>query len=278
MRIDLHTHSNRSDGTDTPAELVRKARQEADLDVVALTDHDGTFGWDEAQAEADRVGIRLVKGVEISTRYDGHSVHLLGYEFDAADPDLQGMLEQVRAGRDERLPAMLDKLRAEGYEITEADVAAVSEDAKASGRPHVADALVAKYGDVFPDRTAVFDGWLNEGGRAYVDRYSAPLVEAITTLKAAGGLAVIAHPWASRSSRVLDREAFDHLADVGLDGIEVDHHDHDETTRAALRVIATDLDLAVTGSSDYHGTGKSQAFRLGAHTTDPEQFQRLFER
>ncbi len=273
MRIDLHTHSNRSDGTDAPAELVRNAVEVARLDVVALTDHDATTGWDEAQAEADRVGVRLVKGIEISTRLQGESVHLLGYEFDPTHAGLLAELRRVLDGRDNRLPAVLDKLREHGVEISLEEVAAQSGDAAASGRPHIADAMVAK--GYIKHRDEAFNGWLNTGGRAYVDRYSAPLFTAVELLKQAGGRAVVAHPWSRGSDRVLTPETFERLQDAGLDGIEVDHHDHGERARTELRAIATSLDLVVTGSSDYHGTGKSEAFRLGAHLTAPEELARL---
>ncbi len=273
MRIDLHTHSNRSDGTDTPAELVRNAVEVAHLDVVALTDHDATTGWDEAQAEADRVGVRLVRGIEISTRFQGESVHLLGYEFDPEHPALVAELRRVLDGRDNRLPDVLRKLAGHGIDITLEDVAAQSGDAAASGRPHIADAMVAK--GYIAHRDEAFNGWLNTGGRAYVDRYSAPLVTAVELLKDAGGRAVVAHPWSRGSDRVLTVDAFERLKAAGLDGIEVDHNDHGEPARERLRAIAADLDLVVTGSSDYHGTGKSDAFHLGANLTAPDQLDRL---
>lgn len=273
MRIDLHTHSNRSDGTDSPAELVRNAAHVARLDVVALTDHDATTGWDEAQAEADHVGIRLVRGIEVSTRFQGESVHLLGYEFDPEHPALVAELRRVLEGRDNRLPDVLRKLAEHGIDITLEDVAAQSGDAAASGRPHIADAMVAK--GYIAHRGEAFDGWLNTGGRAYVDRYSAPLLTAIELLKDAGGRAVVAHPWSRGSDRVLTPAAFERLKAAGLDGIEADHNDHDAPARERLRAIATDLDLVVTGSSDYHGTGKGDAFHLGANLTAPDQLDRL---
>ena len=273
MRIDLHTHSTRSDGTDSPTQLVRKAAEVAALDVVALTDHDATTGWQEAQEAADAVGITLVRGIEISTTFRGESVHLLGYEFDPGYAPLVQELSRVLGGRDDRLPRMLARLAEHGVHITEADVAAQSGDAAASGRPHVADAMVAK--GYIRHRDEAFDGWLNTGGRAHVDRYAAPLVEAVQLLKAAGGRAVVAHPWSRGSDRVLTPETFERLRGAGLDGVEVDHVDHGDTARRELRAIATDLDLVVTGSSDYHGTGKSEAFRLGANLTDPEQYARL---
>lgn len=273
MRIDLHTHSTRSDGTDTPTRLVENAAAVARLDVVALTDHDATTGWDEAQRAADRVGIQLIKGIEISTTFRGASVHLLGYGFDPTHAPLVQELERVLAGRDDRLPRVLAKLAEHGIDITEAEVAEQATDAAALGRPHIADAMVAK--GYISHRDQAFDGWLNQGGRAHVERYSAPLVRAVELLVEAGGRPVIAHPWSRGSDRVMTAETFAELREHGLVGIEVDHVDHDATRRAGLRAIADDLDLIVTGSSDYHGTGKSEAFALGANLTDPEQFARL---
>ena len=271
MRIDLHTHSNRSDGTDDPAVLMEHAAA-AGLDVIALTDHDATTGWDEAQTAADALGIRLVRGIEISTKHDGASVHLLGYEFDPDDAALTAELDRVLAGRDRRLPQVLELLAEHGMPLTEADVTAQSGNAAASGRPHIADAMVEK--EYIENRDQAFDGWLNTGGKAYVERYSAPLETAIALVKAAGGRTVIAHPWSRDSKRVLTPEALAHLAAIGLDGIEVDHNDHSIEDREALRKIAADLDLVVTGSSDHHGTGKI-GFDLGCHTTAPDQLERL---
>ncbi|MCW2830027.1 MAG: phosphatase [Aeromicrobium sp.] len=272
MRIDLHTHSNRSDGTDTPAELVANAAT-AGLDVVALTDHDATTGWDDALAAGREHGIHVVRGIEISTRFHGESVHLLGYEFDPTHAGLVAELGRVLGGRDQRLPETLALLADHGIDISLDDVAAQSGAAAASGRPHIADAMVAR--GYIEHRDEAFDGWLNTGGRAYVDRYAAPLIDAIRLLKEAGGRAVVAHPWSRGSDRVLTATAFAELKHAGLDGLEADHHDHDAAARAGLRDIAASLDLVVTGSSDYHGTGKSAEFHLGAHTTDPEQYERL---
>ncbi|EFQ82819.1 PHP domain protein [Aeromicrobium marinum DSM 15272] len=272
MTIDLHTHSNRSDGTDSPTELVEHAAA-AGLSVVALTDHDSTAGWDEAQAAADRAGIRLVPGIEVSCRLEHQSIHLLGYAFDPHDEALLAELDRVLAGRDGRLPGIIGRLNDLGIEITQADVAAVSGHAMASGRPHVADALVER--GVVADRSEAFERFLKPGRPAYVDRYAAPLATAIELIVAAGGTTVLAHPWSRGSDRVLTADAIAGLVPHGLAGIEVDHNDHDPAAREALRTIATDLDLVVTGSSDYHGTGKSAAFHLGCNTTAPEQLERL---
>ncbi|MTB88973.1 PHP domain-containing protein [Aeromicrobium senzhongii] len=272
MRIDLHTHSTRSDGTDTPAELVRKAKLEG-LDVVALTDHDATEGWAEAQEAADEVGLRLIRGIEISTQYEGLSVHLLGYEFDPQNEPLVEELHRVLGGRNDRLPRLLDKLAALGMPLTEQEVLAVAGDAAAWGRPHVADAMIAK--GYIKDRDEAFRDWLVPGKPAYVGRYSADLFEAVRLLREAGGKPVIAHAWARDSGTKITPELLAKLAETGLAGVEVDHPDHDARARAGLAAIADDLGLAKTGASDYHGTGKGPAFHLGANLTDPAELERL---
>jgi len=271
VKIDLHTHSDRSDGTDTPTELIENAKA-AGLDVIAITDHDSTEGWKEADKAAKRVGITLVHGIEISTKLDGKSVHLLGYEFDPKDKPLLHELRKVIDGRNSRLPATLERLRGLGIDITAHDVRARSTNAAATGRPHVADALIDL--GVVQDRNEAFERYLKPGRPAYVDRYAADLTTAITLVKAAGGKAVLAHPWSRGSHRVLTRDRIGTLKEHGLDGLEVDHNDHGAEDRAALRQIARDLGLVRTGSSDYHGTGKID-FPLGGNTTEPEQYRRL---
>lgn len=271
MRIDLHTHSNRSDGTDSPTELIENAKA-AGLDVVALTDHDCTDGWREASKAAKRVGIELVKGIEISCRLDGKSIHLLGYEFDPNNEPLVEELRRVIDGRNSRLPATLERLRGLGIEIEAKDVRRWSGNAAAMGRPHIADALIEL--GVVANRDEAFDRFLMPGKPAYVDRYAADLFEAIGLLNAAGGVAVIAHPWSRGSHKVLTASMFARLRNAGLSGIEIDHNDHDQEDRALLRQIARELDFVQTGSSDYHGTGKID-FDLGCNTTSYDQFQKL---
>jgi hypothetical protein len=275
VRIDLHTHSRVSDGTQSPAELVRAAAA-AGLDVVALTDHDITAGWDEAAAAAQDARIALVRGIEISTRFRGSGVHLLAYLPDPADPALVGELDRILEGREDRVPAMLARLRALGIEgATEAALAEVTVDAGATGRPHVADLLV-RLGTV-ADRDQAFEEYLAQGRPAYVDRYAADLIRMIDVVVAAAGVPVVAHPWGRGSADVLDPAAFAVLADAGLFGIEVDHLDHDPAQRAELRAIADRLGLVVTGSSDHHGTGKID-HDLGVETTAPDQLERILAR
>ncbi len=271
MRIDLHTHSRASDGTDSPAGLVRAAA-DAGLDVLALTDHDTADGWDEATRAAAEVGLTLVPGMEISTRHRGRSVHLLAYYPDPEYPPLVAELDKVLTGRSARVPIMVDRLNGLGIDITEDDVHHAAHGAVASGRPHVADALVTL--GVVPDRTAAFDRYLGWGRPAHVDRYAVPLDVALRLVAEAGGVSVVAHPWGRGGLGHPDGAAFAELKALGLTGIEVDHQDHDARARDRLRGIARDLDLVVTGSSDYHGDGKAD-HDLGCNTTAPEEFERL---
>jgi 3',5'-nucleoside bisphosphate phosphatase len=272
IRADLHTHSDRSDGTDSPADLVRLAARHG-LDVVALTDHDTTAGWDEAGAAAEQVGLRLVRGLEVSCRFADRGVHLLAYEPDPEHPPLAAELERIREGRTARVPAMLERLRSLGVDIDESDLRRAAGHTTALGRPHVADALVSL--GVVADRTEAFERYLNRRGPGYVRRYAADLEQVIGWVAEAGGLTVLAHPWTPRHDyRALDETGLSRLKDAGLAGIEVDHEDHDPATREALRAIADRLDLVVTGSSDYHGTGKV-GHELGCNTTAPDQLDRL---
>ncbi|MEP9364271.1 PHP domain-containing protein [Nocardioides sp. CN2-186] len=271
MRIDLHTHSRASDGTDTPAGLVRAAVA-AGLDVVAITDHDTAAGWAEARAEAEQQPITLVTGMEISTLHQHRSVHLLAYAPDPTYPPLAAELQKVLDGRESRVPAMLDRLRGMGVEITADDVSEASHGAAATGRPHVADALVT-LGHV-GDRTEAFDRYLGAGRPAYVNRYAVPLELAVRLVGEAGGVSVIAHPWGRGGLGRPDEATLAALQAIGLSGIEVDHQDHDAATRDRLRAIARNLDLVATGSSDYHGAGKTD-HDLGCNTTAPEEYERL---
>ncbi|MFB9463727.1 PHP domain-containing protein [Streptomyces cinereospinus] len=272
MRIDLHTHSTASDGTDTPAELVRNAAA-AGLDVVGLTDHDTTRGYAEAIAALPE-GLTLVTGAELSCRLDGSSMHMLAYLFDAEEPALLAERELVRDDRVPRARGMIAKLNELGVPVTWEQVARIAGDGSV-GRPHVASALVelgvvASVGDAFtPD-------WLADGGRAYVEKHETDPFEAIRLIKGAGGVAVFAHPGAVKRGRTVSESAIAELAAAGLDGIEVDHMDHDPDTRARLRGLAKELGLLVTGSSDYHGTRKTVA--LGEYATDPEVYGEITRR
>ncbi len=273
VRIDLHTHSLASDGTQTPAELIEAAAH-AGLDVVALTDHDTDAGWPEAARAAESFGIALVRGMEISTRHEGRGVHLLAYLPDPAYPPLVERLGLILQGRNARVPAIVERLREQGVDLTEADVRRVAGASAAAGRPHIADALIER--GVVADRREAFRRYLNPGRPGHVHRYAAELVTMIETVRDAGGVSVMAHPWGRSAPGTLDEAAFAGLARHGLVGIEADHRDHTDEQRAELRGIATNLGLVVTGSSDHHGLGKVD-HDLGCFTTAPDQYARLLE-
>ncbi len=274
MRIDLHTHSDVSDGTAPPASVVRDAAA-AGLDVVALTDHDTTRGWAEAEQAAREVGVDLVRGIEISCTHQGRGLHLLAYLPDPTHPGLRGLLARIVEGRSSRVPAMLAQLREAGVGIEQADLDREGSRTAATGRPHVADALVRL--GVVASRDQAFSDWLDAGRPGFVDRWAATATEMVQVVGEAGGVTVVAHPWGRGGRAALPEDEIAVLAAAGLAGIEVDHQDHDDTDRARLREVAGDLELVVTGSSDHHGTGKVD-HDLGCHTTDPEQYGLLLAR
>lgn len=267
MRIDLHTHSSVSDGTDTPAGLVAAAAA-AGLDVVALCDHDTFDGLDEAVAAGPGAGVRVLRGLEMSAQHQWDSVHVLGYGARADDPALAAELARVREGRNGRVPAMLANLARYGMPVPAEVLAGQVGDSPSVGRPHIADAMV-ELGYV-ADRREAFDTWLADDRPIFVGRYAAPLGRALDLIRGAGGVAVIAHPWGrGRREQLPPSLLADLAATRRLDGIEVDHQDHDEATRADLRALADRLGLLATGSSDYHGLGKTD-HGLGCNTTSDD--------
>jgi 3',5'-nucleoside bisphosphate phosphatase len=267
VRIDLHVHSNASDGTDTPAEVARRAHA-AGLDVFALTDHDTQAGIAGARASLTP-GLTLIPGMELSSGLDGRSVHLLAYLFDPDDPALAAEAERVRDDRTYRARAMVDLLAALGTGVSWAQVEAIA-DGAVVGRPHIARAL-AQAGAVETPADAFTDEWIADGGRAFVERYAPDVARAVTLVRAAGGVPVLAHP-RSPGYEVGD-EAIAALADAGLAGIEVFHLDHDEAERARLTGLARSLGLISTGGSDDHGSYNEHG--LGAETTPEEEYERL---
>jgi 3',5'-nucleoside bisphosphate phosphatase len=269
MRIDLHTHSTASDGTQPPAEVVHSAAG-AGLDVLALTDHDTTAGWEEAAASATLHGIALVRGIEISCQYQGVSIHLLGYLQDPAAPGLLAELERSRESRETRLQRMVDLL-SKDLPLDWDDVLEHIEPGATVGRPHIADAMVDK--GIVTSRQSAFASYLKDGSPYYVAHYAPDPVRAVRLLGEAGGVAVMAHPFASIRGRVVDDSVIEAMAAAGMAGLEVHHRDHSaDQVRHGLD-LASSLDLFVTGSSDYHGAGKPNL--LGENTTDPLVLQRI---
>jgi predicted metal-dependent phosphoesterase TrpH len=263
VRIDLHTHSSASDGTERPAELMRAAAA-AGLDVVALTDHDTTRGWAEAE-EALPSGLRLVRGAEISCVYDGISLHLLAYLFDPSHAELAAEMSMALDDRVPRAKAIVAKLAAAGHPVTWELVLDQLQDGATVGRPHIADTLVAA--GVVADRNEAFTTLLHDDSPFFVGHYYVDALRAVELVRAAGGVPVFAHPAAATRGTTVGDDAIRAMAAAGLAGLEVDHRDNAPADRERLRALAAELGLLVTGASDYHGAGKDN--RLGEHTTDP---------
>ena len=268
--IDLHTHTNNSDGTESPRELVNKAIS-LGMSVLGITDHDTTRGWQEA-IQTVRGDIALALGSEISCLTDnGISVHMLGLLFDGEHKEMQTMLEETRDGRLPRMRKMIEKMRAAGIDISMDDVEAARPQGATLGRPHLADALVNK--GIIKSRDEAFQGMLNNDSVFYVSHAAPTPAEAIRMIGKAGGVSVIAHPCASLRGQILQASDFTDLVAAGLHGIEVDHRDQNPDERAMLRNIANELGLVVTGASDYHGSGKLNS--LGEYGTAPAQWEKL---
>ena len=268
--IDLHTHTTVSDGTDTPAQLVNKALAQG-LDTLAITDHDAIAGWSSA-VQTLRGDLKLVLGAEISCLTKaGVSVHMLGLLFDGTNSALLETLENTRDDRLPRMRKMIELMQADGIDISITDVEAAMPPGATMGRPHLADALVAK--KIIKSRDEAFVELLNNESKYYVTHFAPTPEDAIKLIRAAGGVAVIAHPFASLRGQILQSSDFIDLKEAGLNGIEVNHRDQSNEERLSLLSIASDLDLVMTGSSDYHGTGKLNS--LGENVTDPAEWERL---
>jgi len=267
--IDLHTHSSVSDGTERPADLVASAVR-AGLGVVALTDHDSTAGWSEASRAVAGTGTTLVPGMELSTRLGFMSVHVLGYLFDPEHPGLVAETARTREARLHRAERIVERIAVD-YDLTWADVLAQSGAGSTLGRPHIADALVAK--GYAPDRSAAFAGILHWRA-GYYEPHEAPTpLDGVRLIRAAGGVPVIAHPATHGRDPNISERSFLELVDAGLLGVEVRHRENTPAGKARLLELAHRHDLVVTGSSDYHGDGKPN--RLGENSTDPAQFERI---
>ncbi len=275
MLIDLHTHTNASDGTDSPSELIDKAINRG-INILALTDHDTTRGWSEASSallnHSSQSAMKLVLGAEISCQDEnGISIHMLGLLFNPDYQPLFEVLERTRENRHSRMERIIARLNEAGIDITLEEVNAQRKGDATLGRPHLADALVAR-GHV-GSRDEAFAALLHNKSKFYINHYSPSPVETIKLIKAAGGVAVIAHPLASQRGRTISMDLFESLISAGLDGIEVDHRDHSESEKSELLRFAIENELIVTGSSDYHGTGKLN--QLAEYTTHPRQWEAL---
>ena len=268
--IDLHTHSLASDGTDTPGELINKAHARG-ITVLGLMDHDTVAGWHEATRYL-RPGMSLVLGSEISCQtLDGTSVHMLGMLFDSENAALAQVLATTRENRLTRMDRIIARMNEAGYEISIDDVLAQLAPGATLGRPHLADALIAK--KIVASRDEAFAELLHNNSKFYISHYSPTPEDAIKLIKGAGGVAVIAHPLASLRGRTISIDSFASMVDAGLDGIEISHRDQSEEQRELLREVVAQYGIIATGSSDYHGNGKLN--ELAEFTTKPEDFAAL---
>ncbi|TFC03495.1 PHP domain-containing protein [Cryobacterium adonitolivorans] len=267
--IDLHTHSSVSDGTETPSQLVRAAAA-AGLGTMAITDHDSTAGWSEASVAARTAGITLIPGMEFSTRVGHTSIHLLAYLFDPSDAGIVAETAHIRKARLTRAEQMVARIGAD-YELTWDDVLAQTTTGGTVGRPHIADALVAN--GLALTRSEAFAGILHWEAGYFQPHYAPDPLRAVTLVRAAGGVPVIAHPATRGVADVMAESRLAALVDAGLFGLELRHRENKPEATARLTMLAVKYGLAITGSSDYHGEGKPN--RLGENTTTPEVLERL---
>lgn len=269
---DLHLHSNQSDGTEAPAEVMRQAHAYG-VRTAALTDHDRTTGWQEAGDAAVALGMTFIPGMELSAKHEWRSVHVLGYLFDPADPALRAETDRIRddrIGRAERIVRSIGR----DYDLHWDDVLAQTTADATVGRPHIADALVAR--GIVRDRTEAFDGILHPREGYYEPHYAPDPLTAVRLITEAGGVAIIAHPVTSGRDRMMPVPYIERLIGAGLGGFEIDHRENTAAGKRMLHEIAAAHDLIVTGSSDYHGTGKPN--RPGENTTSDEMVARLIAR
>ncbi|UYK41578.1 PHP domain-containing protein [Microbacterium terricola] len=268
---DLHLHSLHSDGTETAAQVMSAAHRHG-LRTVALTDHDTTAGWAEAAEAAVSLGLTFLPGMELSARQEGRSVHVLAYLFDPDDTALRAEMERVRddrMGRAERIVRSIGH----DYDLTWADVAGQTTDGATVGRPHIADALIAR--GIVADRGEAFDGILHPRAGYYEPHYAPDARTAVRLVVAAGGVPVIAHPATLGRGRMMSTATLEALIAAGLAGFELDHRENTPDGVAALRTVVDRHDLIVTGSSDYHGLGKPNL--PGENTTADEMVQRIID-
>ncbi|MFS0867121.1 PHP domain-containing protein [Microbacterium sp. 179-B 1A2 NHS] len=267
---DLHLHSDHSDGTEPPAAVMAAAHR-AGLRTAALTDHDTTSGWAEAADAATSLGMTFVPGMELSARHEWRSVHVLAYLFDPDDAELRVITDRIRESRLSRARTMADRIGRD-YDLTWDDILAQTTTGASVGRPHIADALVAR-GHV-RDRGEAFGGILNPASGYYVELFAPDPVTAVSAVVAAGGVPIIAHP-AGRSGLLPDR-LLRRMIDAGLAGFELGHRENVEPALGRLGAIVAERGLIATGSSDYHGRGKPNV--PGEFTTSDDMLARILER
>jgi predicted metal-dependent phosphoesterase TrpH len=269
---DLHTHSDRSDGTLSPDDVVALAGRR-DLAGIALTDHDTFEGLDEAAAAAEELGLDFVPGIEFSAEYDGASLHILGYWVDPHDEAVNAELDRLSATRYRRGELIVEKLRELGFEIDFERVRQIA-GGQTIARPHVAQAMV-EAGIVATEQEA-FDRYISDDGLAYVPKHALEPLEALRLIRRAGGGCVLAHPGMWKGNGSVPDELIERMAEAGMVGLEVWHPDHDEEMRSRYAALAERLGLVATSASDCHG--ERYGYRMGTERTDAETVRELRRR
>ena len=249
-RIDLHIHTTASDGTATPEEVVREASR-IGLAAIAITDHDTAAGYERAAAEAEKTGLEVVPGIEISTKYGG-AVHILGYYIDVASPALQEVLDWIVHDRDERNEKMCELMRADGIDITYGEMR--ERFGEVIGRPHFAEILIER--DLAKDMRDAFDRYVEKGRKYYQGRHFLSIERSIELIRAAGGTAVLAHPFQYRLDDAGLRDLIEHCMESGLEGMECRYSGYDAAMSGYLEQLAAEYGLLMTGGSDFHGENK----------------------
>jgi predicted metal-dependent phosphoesterase TrpH len=272
--IDLHVHTNRSDGTFTPTEAVKLAAERG-LDGIAVTDHDTTEGLSEATDAAREAGIELLSGVEFSAEYQKTSIHVLGYFMDLDDATFQEELTRLRDDRFRRGEMIVEKLQELGYDISFERVREIAEGGNIV-RPHIAQAMV-EAGIVPTEKDAFTEEFIADGGRAGVNKHALDPLDAVDLIVGAHGVCVLAHPgmWGDQTS--VPDELIEAMASRGMGGLETDHTDHTPEQRERYRAMAERLGVVPTGGSDCHGT-RYDPIRMGSFTTDPDRVEELRSR
>lgn len=271
--IDLHTHTTASDGTDKPFEMLENAKK-AGLTVVAMTDHDSIEGWREVRSKRDQIpsGLTIVPGAEVSTRTQlGMSVHIVGLLFDAKNAQLAKLLSDTRDDRIPRMEKMIEKLQVAGYQVTMQDVEEVKPVGATLGRPHLADALIKN--GIVASRDEAFAELLHNNSQFYVSHWAPSPVEAIRAIAAAGGVSILAHPFAEKRGAVLTFGEVTELAAAGLNGIERNKRDQDEAAHSKIDQLSSEHNLIKVGSSDYHGSARAN--QLGEEQTPLDLWENL---
>lgn len=269
---DLHLHSVRSDGTESPAQVMSAAHRHG-IRTAALTDHDTTAGWAEAAEAATSLGMTFLPGMELSAKDEWRSVHVLAYLFDPDDAGLRAETDRIRldrVGRAERIVRNIGR----DHPLTWDDVLAQTEVGATVGRPHIADALVAR--GLVRTRGEAFDGILHPREGYYEGHYAPDPRLAVRLIVEAGGVPIIAHPVPFGRTRMMSPELMEELISLGLAGFEIDHRENTESGKKILRRLVSKHDLIVTGSSDYHGAGKPNL--PGENTTSDEMVARIIDR